>query len=93
LIPTVHLNGSSPATLVDGLQVAINAVAVAIETVQDAAPNARDYYPQGDGAFIFASREHQVNADALHEIHARLSATLRGIVRQLPDAKRKELGI
>ena len=93
VIPTVHLNGSSPATLVDGLQVAINAVAVAIETVQDAAPNARDYYPQGDAAFNVANECHKRRLAMLRDVQAELTATLRGVVRQLPDAKLKELGI
>ena len=92
-IPTIHINGSSPATLVDGLQVAINALAVAIETVQDAAPNARDYDPQGDGAFCAAAECHRRRLTALRDVHAELTANLRGIVRQLSDAKRKEMGI
>ena len=92
MIPTIHLNGSSPATLVDGLQVAINAVAVAIETVQDAAPNARDY-PQTDGAFNVVAKAHRRRIAMLCDVQAELKGTLRDIVRQLPDAKRKELGI
>jgi hypothetical protein len=57
-VPTVHLNGTSRAELERQLEAAATAVRDAIVTVGGAAPNARDYYPQGDDAFRVAARQH-----------------------------------
>ena len=57
--PTVHLNGTSRARLLGGYCDAATAVRAAQDALSaDAAPNARDYYTQSDGAFADANREH-----------------------------------
>lgn len=56
--PTIHLNGTSGDTLRDQYLDAAAALDRAIEVMQDAAPNARDYYPQGADAFREALLEH-----------------------------------
>ena len=56
--PTIHLNGTSAETLLDQYQTAASALRQAAETLIDAHPNARDYYPQGADAFREALLEH-----------------------------------
>jgi hypothetical protein len=72
IVPTVHLNGSGRKSLLDGLERAGSALHEAIKALDDIAPNGRDYYPQGEGAFKQASAEHQVRvarlAGVLHEL-------------------------
>jgi hypothetical protein len=58
LVPTVHINGTSRDALVEQNESARNAVRVAINALEAAQPNARDYYPQGDGAFRAAMAQH-----------------------------------
>ena len=56
--PTLHLNGSGKGHLAEAYEAAYKALYQAEQAVQNAAPNARDYYPQGDSAFREAQREH-----------------------------------
>lgn len=79
--PTVHLNGSSRDALIDGYVEASYALAVAITKLEDAAPNAHDYYPQGDGAFAAARDEHRARVQKLHDVLVELHQ-LRGAVVQ-----------
>lgn len=44
-IPTVHMNGTSPEDLLEQLVRAHQAVAGALEALDAASPNGRDYYP------------------------------------------------
>lgn len=52
--PTVHLNGTSKEELVQGRIAVIEAAQALRDALQRAAPNARDYYPQGDDAYKLA---------------------------------------
>lgn len=74
IFPTVHLNGTHPDSLSSGYASAARAAREAIQAIEDAAPNARDYYPQGDDAFRVASREHQARAKKLNEVYLDLMA-------------------
>lgn len=56
--PTVHLNGTSGDDLFRQVCEAGSALRRALAAMSEAAPNARDYYPQGDLAFRAAVREH-----------------------------------
>jgi hypothetical protein len=47
LKPTVHMNGTSAEELIKQLRTARRAMQAAFETLREASPNARDYYPQG----------------------------------------------
>jgi len=57
-LPTLHLNGTSRERLADDYGTARTALRNALAAIEDAAPNARDYYPQGNGAFTQAQAEH-----------------------------------
>ncbi len=57
-VPTIHLNGTSADALIEQLTGAGGALRAAIRALDEAAPNARDYYVQGADAYAKASREH-----------------------------------
>ncbi len=73
-LPTLHLNGTSKMALAEGYLDAYRAVRAAIVALEAASPNARDYYPQGDGAFEEARREHAARLAALSAISADIQA-------------------
>ena len=73
-MPTVHLNGSSKDDLINQYLSAAQAVFAAMESVDKAAPNARDYYPAGDHAFKEAAAEHRERAQALRRVYDELMA-------------------
>jgi len=68
LTPTIHLNGTSREALLDQVTEAAQAVYAALGKVCDAAPNARDYYPQGPEAFTAARDQHDARCDKLREV-------------------------
>ena len=70
--PTIHLNGSSPEQLVGALKSARSALIKAQDALEATAPNARDYYPQGDGAFAKACDEHISRAQRLAAVSQEL---------------------
>jgi len=75
------LNGTSQEHLLDQVTAAATALRAALEKMQDAAPNARDYYPQGDGAYQQAEAEHRSRVRRVQEVLAeyeRLAETLAG---------------
>lgn len=74
MIPTVHLNGTSRAELLRQLTTAAEAARTLIEALNEAMPNGRDYYPQGDDAIQQARREHAVRIDAVRNIKIDLMA-------------------
>ena len=66
-IPTMHMNGTSRQELIDQLCTAGEALRLAIDALQSACPNGRDYYPQGRDATQEALRQH---ANRLHNLTA-----------------------
>lgn len=64
-LPTIHMNGTSASTLVNGYSDAAQACAEAIEAIRKIEFNARDYYLQGDGAFDAARREMDAHVAAI----------------------------
>jgi hypothetical protein len=76
--PTIHLNGTSKESLVDGWNDAYAALQAAYTALQHTAPNGRDYYPQGPDAIQTATTEHRMrllkiecvleDLDALREV-------------------------
>ena len=71
-IPTIHLNGTSKDALLDGYIDAREAIRAAIDKLCETAPNGRDYYPQGDGAFEKARDEHIARLKRLHDVATEL---------------------
>jgi hypothetical protein len=71
-IPTIHLNGTSRQELIDQLSDAAHALEQAIEQVCKAAPNSRDYYPQGNAAFGPAQDQHYDRIDRIRKVRDEL---------------------
>lgn len=67
--PLVHLNGTSKAALAEGYHNAATAITAALNKLIEAAPNARDYYPQGPDAWALAKREHDARCETLRAVH------------------------
>lgn len=67
-VPTIHINGSSREFLINDMLQATDAIRAAIDAVRKAAPNARDYYPQGTGAFDRAMTEHRARLAKLESV-------------------------
>lgn len=72
-LPTIHLNGTSAEALTTSLRNAITALDSALNALAQTAPHGRDYYPQGDGAYPKALREHLDRAHRVHDVRAELT--------------------
>ena len=69
MVPTVHLNGTSAASLVEGYCNAAFGLRNAIDIIcASAAPNARDFYVQGPDAYAKAAEEHRMRILKLREV-------------------------
>jgi len=66
--PTVHLNGTSKAELIENLEKANTALHDACSALAGTAPNARDYYPQGPDAYGKARDAYQADLTAMHNV-------------------------
>jgi hypothetical protein len=70
--PTIHLNGTSLRSLLDGYLEAIRSLRAAQEALAATCPNGRDYYPQGEAAIGEAMEEHRIRAAMLAKVAAEL---------------------
>ena len=66
--PTVHLNGTSAETLIEGYCNARTAVMAAQDALAQIEFNARDYYVKGPDAYPAARKEHTARLAALAKI-------------------------
>lgn len=71
-LPTIHLNGTRASTLLEEYRAAAKAITAATEALAQATCNARDFYPQGDAAWIAARSEREAALTKLREVHAYL---------------------
>jgi hypothetical protein len=67
-IPTIHPNGTSRDELLAQVCEAFLAISEARRKLAQAAPNDRDYYPQGNGAHSHALTEHEARIADLNRI-------------------------
>ena len=58
-LPTIHLNGTDAADLEAQYRAVRHVISMAIRTLGHATCNARDFYPQGPGAYEKAVKERQ----------------------------------
>lgn len=79
--PTVHMNGTSGAALVEQLENAVNAIRLAETALSEASPNARDYYVSG--SYSVARDEHTSRAVALQVVRAELEAIWESVQDQI----------
>lgn len=79
-LPTVHLNGTSKATLVEQYENAMDAVQKASDVVRESYPHGRDYYPQGADAINRAMDEHASRLNRLADVRRELEEILSHIL-------------
>jgi hypothetical protein len=72
--PTIHTNGTSARALCEAYGKARMALEAAMELHAEAAPNGRDYYPQGQAAMAAARGEHVARAVRLNAVRDELLA-------------------
>lgn len=89
MVPTIHLNGSSSETLKRDLKTAIDAMYAAQGALTVCAPNARDYYPQGNFAYEAARREHTARVEKVAMVLLELGAVYEGIFGQEDSRARR----
>jgi hypothetical protein len=77
--PTIHLNGSSKQHLLDAYCAAGDTLLQAMDALVAAAPNARDYYPQGPTAFVEAVAEHDARIMKVRAVYAEIAALIDAI--------------
>jgi len=88
-LPTVHLNGTSVESLLHAYSAALDAAHALSTALREAAPNARDYYPQGDDAFNQARAENDRDLDALEGTIIRLAKIVRHLRNVKDSSKRR----
>lgn len=79
-VPTIHLNGTSGEELARQVKDAADAVYTAIGALRNAAPNARDYYPQGDNAFRDATAAHWAHVESLQATYTALADVYEALI-------------
>lgn len=79
MFPTIHLNGTSPESLIEDLEKAGVAIEAAYDALKRCAPNGRDYYPQGPGELEKAAGEHMARLRKLDELQNDISTLIEAI--------------
>lgn len=74
--PTMHLNGTSASALAEQYQRASDALYDAIRALEECAPNARDYYPQGPQTFAQVQKEHAERVQRVRSVRQEVYALL-----------------
>ncbi len=88
-VPTVHLNGSSARSLIDGYGEAAKALYEAIGSLRTTAPHGRDYYVSQDPAALMkATLEHKARCEKLAGVLEELQE-LAIAVQEQEDARVK----
>lgn len=80
--PTIHTNGTSQEELLEQNTRAAQAVQTALQALAEAAPNQRDYYPQGHEAWLEAAKAHQSRQARLMDV----MNELRDLAEAIADA-------
>ena len=80
MYPTIHLNGTSKAALVEQYENTMDAVQKASDVLREAYPNGRDYYVQAPGNISRAMDEHRSRLDRLADVRRELEDILSHIL-------------
>lgn len=81
IYPTVHHNGTHPNDLLAQITEAATELTKALGALQNAAPNGRDYCPQGNGAITTAIGEHNARVAAVTKVIKELEDIGMHIIR------------
>lgn len=90
IFPTVHLNGTLGQDLADNAAAAIEALRAASKAHALTAPNARDYYPQGDDAYPAARKQYLDRVERLQAVTLEVAMLLENLTDQ--NAARRTRG-
>ena len=82
IVPTIHLNGTSGASLKAEYYAAYEAIDAAVEALAAATCNARDFYPQGADAYYKAREERAEAFDKLRQVQHYAGKILMAICSQ-----------
>lgn len=80
--PTIHLNGTGRDSLIEQQCNAARSLRAALEALGEAAPNARDYYPQGGDAYPAARAEHESRVSRVRAVLEEVEA----LAEEIADA-------
>ena len=83
-LPTIHSNGTSLDTLIDGYDAIDLALYDLLAKWQAVEFNARDYYPQGPDAYMQAAGERLMQTVKLKEFRAYLDGIRQHLYDHLP---------
>jgi hypothetical protein len=79
-VPTLHLNGSGWDNLYEQYHEALMAIQTALEKLPR--PHGRDYYVQGDHAYMEARRQFEAQREKLVAVEDELQAILSKVYEQ-----------
>ena len=82
--PTIHINGTSPASLMEGYTKALHALTDAYVALAATAPHMRDYYVQPDGGELFhiARDNHIARLKRIEECKTEIEALGLAVIEQ-----------
>lgn len=83
-LPTIHSNGTSLDTLIDGYDAIDLALYDLFKKWQAVEFNARDYYPQGPDAYTKAREERQQQSAKVQEFRAYIDGIRQHLYDHLP---------
>ena len=83
-LPTIHSNGTSVQTLIDGYDAIDEALYRLDIKWGEVEFNARDYYPQGPDAYMQAAGERLMQTVKLKEFRAYIDGIRQHLYDQLP---------
>ena len=82
IFPTIHRNGTSSKELLQQVLDARSALRASVKAVQNACPNGRDYYLQGDRSIYVALEQHENRLAVLDGVYRELGQIAEAIVNQ-----------
>jgi|WetSurSiteA1Bulk_404760.scaffolds.fasta_scaffold24201_1 hypothetical protein len=93
VVPTIHLNGSSPDRLMEVIREAAGGVDDARRKLQECAPHGRDYYVQQDPeALTKATEQHLARMAKLDGVYDDLAALYEAIQAQVDEREQRRSG-
>lgn len=85
VLPVAHINGTNRDALIEQLCAVYSALGDALDTLRQAAPNGRDYYPAGAVLMEAAQRQHDRRARMLADLRDELEAQVAAIEDRNPS--------
>jgi len=83
--PTVHLNGSSGASLKADLEAAYVALGAAVDALCKCAPHGRDYYVEGPDAWPRARDQHDARIERVRQIQSEVTQIWEAVEAQVEE--------